>query len=423
MPLRSVAEATSENQGQIWSPVSDAVTAGVAATLSEPAGLLSDPEALRRTLDDALVEGVRLGVEQLASRWAEGAVGAMRYERSGERVGYLSGHRNHTIRLKLGPVSVRVPKPRQGPSRPEWLAKLKRTPESLVEFVRQLWHRGLSYRDLAAISEEALGETRSHTAMGGWVSDVAEEVLRWLNRPISPKIRYLALDALYVPVVRESSKKEPLLVALGITQDGHKEVLDVLHAPSESTENWGSLLSRLRLRKLDTKQLALVITDGHEGLIGAVEKHLPRVPRQRCTVHKVRNVVGHCPRDLKSTAPGEAAAIFKAPSRSEARRRAADFVAKYETRAPKLAEIITNDFDACLTFYDFDAKRWDSLRSTNALERLNREFRRKLREVGAMKAEVNVMRIAVEVARFVNTEMRDKPIAGFRKRRKSAPTT
>ena len=118
-------------------------------------------------------------------------------------------------------------------------------------------------------------------------------------------------------------------------------------AASESTDSWGTLVSRLKLRGLKPENLQLVITDGDEGVISALRTHLGDVRRQRCTVHKVRNVVGRCPRDLKKIAPAEASNIFKAPSRSEAERRAKAFIDKYDKEAPKLANIIRDDLDAC----------------------------------------------------------------------------
>ena len=168
------------------------------------------------------------------------------------------------------------------------------------------------------------------------------------------------------------------------------------------------MLSRLTMRGLRVANLSLVITDGDAGLLAALSSQWPRVPPQRCTVHKVRQVVGRSSRELKKTAPKECAAIYKASSQTEARRRAAAFIEKYRTVAPKLADIVENDLDACLTFYEHDANLWPALRSTNALERMNREFRRKLREVDAIKGEVNINRIAVQVAQFVNHDTRGK---------------
>ncbi len=393
------------------------MSSAIAASLSEPAALAADPDELRRHLDQALRQGLEVALQNAADRWAAELLGAERYEQTTTRLGYRSGRRAHRFGFSVGPVSITVPKPRKGPSRPPWVPALKRAPEALKEVVRQLWLRGLSTRDLATVSEQVGGQSWSHASMAGFVRDVAEDTLRWLNRPVRKDTRYLVLDALYVPFVRDTSRKEALLVALAVNPDGYKEVVDVLHAPTESTESWTTLLTRLQLRGLDPGNLSLVITDGDAGLLAALKAQWPDVPRQRCTVHKVRQVVGRSNRALRKVAPKECAAIYKAPSRSEALRRARAFIAKYRDVAPHLADIVEDDLDACLQFYDHDAHVWAALRSTNALERLNREFRRKLREVGAIKGEVNITRIAVQVAQLINEDAKDKPIAGFKKRR------
>jgi len=185
-------------------------------------------------------------------------------------------------------VTVSVPKPRSGASRPGWVPLLKRAPHPLKDICRQLWLRGLSSRDLAAVSPDVAGRQWSHESVNGWVRDVAEDTMRWLNRPVRQDVRYVVLDALYVPFVRGSSRREALLVALGVTEDGYKEVLDIQHAASESTDSWTTMLSRLTMRGLRVADLSLVITDGDAGLLAALSSQSPQVPRQRCTVHKVR---------------------------------------------------------------------------------------------------------------------------------------
>jgi len=123
-----------------------------------------------------------------------------------------------TFHFAVGPVTVSVPKPRSGASRPGWVPLLKRAPDRLKDICRQLWLRGLSSRDLAAVSPEVAGRQWSHESVNGWVRDVAEDTMRWLNRPVRLDIRYVVLDALYVPFVRGSSRREALLVALGVTE-------------------------------------------------------------------------------------------------------------------------------------------------------------------------------------------------------------
>jgi putative transposase len=417
LPHNSTAVTDPKAPGPDWQPLQQQLVAAVASTLSSPSALASDPDELRAAVDKAVVQGLELALQNAGERWLGEVLGAERYERSEGRTGSRSGTREHRFNFAAGQVVVKLGRPRRGPSRPEWVPVLKAAPERIKVLMRELWVRGLSSRDIGKMSEELSGFGRSHGTVATWVADVADQTLRWLNRPIDGDIRYLILDALYVPFVRDSSRKEALLVALGVDAQGHKQVLDVLHAPSESFDSWSTLLGKLKMRGLKVDKLDLVITDGDAGLISAVAAQLPKVKRQRCTVHKVRNVVGKSNRSQKKTAPAEAAAIFKAPSRAEARRRAQAFIDKYRETAPQLAAIIEDDLDACLQFYDHDANLWTALRSTNALERLNREFRRKLREVGAIKGEVNITRIAVQVARLVNEDAKGKPIAGFKEAR------
>ena len=400
-----------------WKPLQQQLVAAVAATLSSPAALASDPDELRAAVDEAVVQGLQLALQSAGDRWLSEVLGAESYERSDGRVGFRSGTREHRFSFAVGQVVVKLGRPRRGQSRPAWVPALKQAPERVKTLMRELWVRGLSSRDIGTMSEDLTGFARSHGTVAGWVADVADETLRWLNQPIEGDIRYLVLDALYVPFVRDTSRKEALLVALGVDAKGHKRVLDVLHAPSESLDSWSTLLGKLKMRGLNVGNLELAITDGDAGLISALAAQLPKVKRQRCTVHKVRNVIGKCNRAQKKTAPSEAAAIYKAPSRAEARRRAQAFIEKYRDNAPQLAAIIEDDLDACLQFYDHDANLWKALRSTNALERLNREFRRKLREVGAIRGEVNITRIAVQVVRLVNEDAKSKPIAGFKEAR------
>ena len=421
MPASNVAENTASANASNppnWHLLQGAVTTAVASSLGSPEALASDPDELRRAIDQAVVDGLGVALQSAATRWADDVVGAGRYQRTDVRVGHRSGVREHTFNFSVGAVTISVPKPRTGASRPAWVPTLKRAPERLKTLCREMWLRGLSSRDLAAVSPEVAGRQWSHASMNGWVRDVADETMRWLNRPVRDDIRYVVLDALYVPFVRSTSRKEALLVALGVTADGHKEVLDIQHAASESTDSWTTMLSRLTMRGLNTSKLSLVITDGDAGLLAALGAQWPDVPRQRCTVHKVRQVVGRSNRQLKKVAPKECSAIYKASSQTEARRRATAFIEKYTTIAPHLAAIVENDLDACLTFYTHDASLWPALRSTNALERMNREFRRKLREVGAIKGEVNINRIAVQVARLVNEDAKGKQIAGFKKRQR-----
>jgi transposase-like protein len=373
-------------------------------------------EELMSALDSAVVEGIEVALSTLAERYADQALGADRHERVRSRQGYRSGTRTRRWQTPLGTLNVTLVKSRERTLVPPFLQSATRFAKGVVDLGRELWLRGLSTRGVSAVASDVLGGAASHTEVASWVQEARDEVLTWLSRPLNDLgVKYLVLDGIYVPVMRQTSKREAILVALGITADGHKQVLDVMHAPTESHEHWKTLLARLKGRGLKVGQLALVISDGADGLMGAIKEELPGVTRQRCTVHKVRNVVGKCPRSLKATLPRQASAIWKAPNRAEAKQRAKAFVSKYEQEHPDIIAIIRDDLDATMAFYDLDAKVWRSLCSTNILERVNRELKRKFDKVGALKGDQAATTVAALLSIELNKEWEHHIVNGFRK--------
>jgi putative transposase len=397
------------------------VQTAVAKTVTDEVGGLLEPSgrALSDILDRAVVEGIERSLSGLAKQYAAQVLGAERSERAAQRQGYRSGTRYRRLVTPLGTLEVGLVKSRTKTLTPPFLAHKGRFLDGVKALGRQLWARGLSYRGISAVAAETLGGDASHETVAGWVQDTQDEVLRWLNRPIPPDIRYLVVDGLWVSVKRQTARKEVVLVAVGITADGRREVLDAMPAPSESAAHWATLLARLRGRGLTVSQLRLVISDGCEGIIAAVGAELRGVPRQRCVVHKVRNIVGQAPRSLKSSAPKEASAIWKAPNKSEARVRAAAFIERYKDVAPKLAAIISDDFEATLTFFDLDACLWRTMCSTNVSERINREMRRKFDDMGACRGEHAVVRTAALVAIKLSDDWKDEVVRGFKKTRRN----
>jgi putative transposase len=382
-----------------------------ALPLVEPNG-----RALASLLDHAVVSGIENAMSTLAERYAAEVLGAERSARSGGRQGYRSGKRTRTLTTPMGELTVSLVKTRGAVLVPPFLQKAGKFTQDVVALGRRLWVQGLSLRGVSAVASDALGGNVSHTEVGSWVHEAHDEVMRWLNRPIAENIRYVVFDGMYVSVKRENARKEALLIAVGITESGKAEVLDVLPAPSESLESWSTQMARLRGRGLKPSQLRLAISDGNEALIRAIESELPGVPRQRCTVHKVRNVIGKSPRALKAVAPKEASAIWKAPNKSEAKVRAAAFIERYRESQPALAAIIEDDLEATFAFFDLDANLWKTMRTTNVGERVNREMRRKFNDMGACKGDHAVTRTAALIAMKLSENWNKKIVEGFKKK-------
>lgn len=403
--MRIVAEETQARKASLRDAIFQSVIDEMAASGIE--------ENLSKMIDDAVVSGLEDALSKQASVYANQIIGAARYERSNSRQAKRSGTRPRLVGTKFGQLCIRLVKTRGGVLVPPFLKNETRFRQDAAKIVRELWTRGLSTRSIAKVSEDALGKSVSHSKVSSWVRETTGEVLQWLNRPVRDDIKFLVLDGIFVPVKREVSKKEPILVAMGITESGEKELLAVLAAPSESKEAWKTLLLRLKANGLNEEQLRLIATDGGEGLISAVKEQFPNCRRQRCVVHKVRNVIGKTPRAMKKIIPKEASEIWKAPSREEAERRQKAFVAKYQEKYPKIAAIVVEDFEATLAFYDFDPARWQALRSTNVIERANRELRRKFRDIGSMKGEIAATRHAVAVAKMLNDDAKGCIVKGF----------
>lgn len=378
---------------------------------------LPGPEELRRLLDEAMTQSVVQSLEALAASYAEQVVGAGRYQRSGTRATRRSGSRTKTVYLWGRSVTVSYEKLRAGRSVPPLLDALSRRSAQAQELFRRLWLRGLSTRDLAKESAALAGAGISHETIAGDIRALQADVLRWQNREIPPGYRFLMLDALYVSVSLETgAEKQALHLALGITDDGRKEVLEVFVAPTESRESWASVLRRLQLRGLKPEQLRLVVTDGHEGLLQAIAEVLPKVRHQRCVLHKMRNVMGRAPRKYKAQLGKGLSHIFDAPNRSEAFSRLDEFVATWEKDCPEAMVPMKDDREALFVYFDFPQRLWKALRTTNALERVNREFRRKLREVGSLKGDKAALRISVDIAAMLNKEWGNIQVLGFQKK-------
>ncbi len=400
------------NQQTLLHSVSEAVTERV---LSDVQNLRSGGGAgLSDLLDDAVLRGINQALSKVAQAHATEVLGAERSSRASSRAGYRSGLRNISIGGPLGVMKLALVKSRQGLLRPDFLKDARRFTAGIMELGVRLWSHGLSLRGIEAVSAEALKSPVGRSTVGAWVEATEQEVLAFLQRPIAGDVRYLMLDGMFVSKKRVTVRKEPVLAVIGITDDGRKYVLDIMPAASESNEAWSTVLQRLKGRGLDVSKLRMAISDGCAGIINALKAELPTVPRQRCTVHKTRNVLGAAAPAIKAEAARDATQIWNAPNKSEARQRQAAFVAKYAVEHPKLVAIIEDDFEATLTFYELDAPTWKSLRSTNIIERFNREMRRKFDDMGACRGDDAVTRTAGIVSMRLAKSWEGTVVHGFK---------
>lgn len=297
----------------------------------------------------------------------------------------------------MGTVEVRVPRTRNGGSPVDVLGRYQRRTAEIDEAIAQAYVNGVSTRSMGEVTEALTGESVGRSTVSRITQVLSEQVEALRRAPIEGPIPYLYLDATFLDA-RFARKVESLsaLVAYGVGADGKRRLLAVTVGPQESEETWSELLSQLIDRGLHG--VRLVISDEHKGLVKAVRKLLPEVPRQRCTVHFMRNVWKKAPKRVQKRLAKELKTLFEAEDRKEAKKLLAGIVRRFSKQLPKAMECLVDGFRDATAFYDFPRKHWKRIRSTNSLERLHGEIKRRTRAVGAFPDHDSALRLVTAVA-------------------------
>ena len=265
------------------------------------------------------------------------------------------------------------------------------------EMMVEAYVSGVSQRKMGDVTEALLGERvgRSTVRLVAKRLDGAVEALR--SAPIEGPHPYLYLDATFLDA-RWARKVENVsaLVAYAVDPDGHRRLLAITLGPEESEDSWSELLEQLLERGLSGVEL--VIADEHAGLAAAVRRFLPEVRRQRCTVHLQRNVLAKVPHRLRKHVAREVAAVFRAPGLAKAKKRLAEITARWHNELPEAMRVLERGFTAATQFYAFPEPHWARLRTTNSLERLHTEIKRRIRSAGAFPDRASALRLITAVA-------------------------
>jgi transposase-like protein len=337
--------------------------------------------------------GARLVLMSYVEAEVSAFLGAGRYERSDSRQGSRNGHRPRKVACGVGAIEIDYPKVRGAPSpfRSGILQAWQRTSESLTATLPSLYIEGLSTRDFErALSPLWEGAHLSRSTVSRANEAIKEGFQEWRRRSLAKeRVVYLFLDGHYEGVRLGVKQKEAVLVAHGITQEGSRTVLSVSLGCTESADSWKLVLQDLVARGLG--QPLLVISDGNPGLIRALRETWPTCARQRCTVHRTRNVLARAPKKDHKAIRECLNRIFYAGSLEEALEAARQFAARWRERYPSAVEVVGKDLADCLTFYRFPQAHWRRLRTSNSLERCFREVRRRTRVVGRFPTEISAL--------------------------------
>lgn len=341
------------------------------------------PDLLTEALQGKLRELVHLLLEAEVDE----ALGAARHERAEHRAGSRNGTKSRTIHTSLGSTELAVPRARltraDGTTREfqsQLLPRYERRTSSLDETVVSLYLSGTNTRRVERALRPLQSEAPlSRSVVSRLVAQLDEHLKEWRSRKLGlVTYVYLYLDAKMFSVrVGNKVRKIPVLVALGVRLDGQKEVLAFESFSKESEPAWAEFLDGLVKRGLNRPKLGII--DGHAGLHSAVEATWPKLPIQRCTVHKLRNLEQKCPADLYPQMKEDYYAIVDATSLDAAREAWKRFVAKWQKSVPGVVASLQEAGDELLTFFRFPREQWKCLRSTNPIERLNCEFERRVK--------------------------------------------
>ena len=338
-------------------------------TAEELKQLLSEERDLLQTI-------IEQTVQQVLEAEMDEALQAGKSERSEHRMGYRSGYYSRTLITRVGKIELRVPQDRQGRFRTEVFERYQRSEKALVAAMLEMYVQGVSTRKVKSITEELCGHEFSSSSVSRIVKTLDEELEKFAQRRLEEPYPYLILDARYEKVREDGAvRSQAVLVAIGINWEGRRNVLAVELAQRESTSSWRELLVSLRQRSL--QGVEFVVSDDHAGLRRAIQEVLPEAVWQRCYVHFLRNALDYLPRKADDDCLQELRWIYDRRDAQEARRDLAAWLAKWGKRYAKLCVWVEENIEETFSFYRLPRQHHKNLKSTNMLERLMEELKRR----------------------------------------------
>jgi putative transposase len=330
--------------------------------------LLSDEDGFRRVLQ-SVVQAV------LEAEMTE-AVGAEKGERTAERIGYRSGYYDRKLVTRVGVLELRVPQDRAGRFSTELFERYQRSEKALVSALVEMYVQGVSTRKVKAITEELCGHSFSASTVSEATVRLDEALKAFFTQRLEESYPYLILDARYERA-REAGviASQAVLVAIGVDWEGRRQVLGVELANRESHSSWREFVVGLRDRGL--AGVEFVVSDDHPGLRAAIREVLPEAVWQRCYVHFLRNALDYVPRKVDDDCLMELRWFYDRRDLAEVKRDLAQWIAKWQTKYPKLVNWVEDNIEETLSFYRLPLPHHKHMKSTNMLERLNQEIKRR----------------------------------------------
>ena len=357
--------------------------------------------------DDSLRFLVEHVVQRVLEEEMTAFLGAESYQRSEKRRGYRNGYKPRVLKTRVGALELQVPKDREGRFRTEVFERYQRSEKALMLAVAQMYVSGVSTRKVKKITEALCGLEISRTQVSELAKGLDEEVAIWRSRRLEKDYRYLVVDA-HFEKVRKGAQVVPegVLKVVGVAEDGFRETLGVWLADTESEATWSEVFKDLVGRGLEG--VRYVVSDDHKGLVGAIKKHFQGVLWQRCQVHFVRNVLGRVRKGDRKRVLELLRGITNAQNLELAREALGRAVEELSGGYPQVAETLEQEGEDILTVYQLPEAHRKRMRSTNMIERLNQEFRRRTRVVRIFPDDPSCIRLSAALAMEINEEWMER---------------
>ena len=333
-------------------------------------------------------------------------LGADPYERTEERTDSRNGYRERSLNTRIGTITLRVPRHRNQPFQTMIFDNYSRSEAALIATMAQMVVCGVSTRKVAQVMETLCGTSYSKSAVSDVCKTLDKEVHEFRNRPLIDNYPFVIVDATYFKA-RENNRiiSKAFMIAEGTNEHGYREIIGFNTYPKESSENWTDFIKSLKDRGL--KGVAIIVSDAHEGIIHAVSKELPDVPWQRCQFHYSRNVCDKAPKKYQAGLRAELQEMFNAKTIDEARAKRDAIINDYSNEAESAMKCLDEGFESCMVARNLPDLLYKKFRTSNSLERINRELKRRSNVIGIFPNEASIIRLMGSVLIDVNDSIQE----------------
>ena len=321
-----------------------------------------------------------------------------------------NGTYERTLKTEFGELSLAIPRDRNGDFHQQTVAPYKRTNDTLEAFVMHMYHKGVTTAEIADLLERMYGHHYTPQTISNMTQTMEAEVEAFRCRPLAKRYACIYLDATFIALKRDTVAKEAVYIAVGIQEDGSKEVLAYLLAPTESAGNWQELLEDLQVRGLE--EVLLVVSDGLAGMTDAIHAVYPSARHQTCCVHVSRTLARKVRVQDRAAVCADFKTVYRANGREEATHALEAFIAAWSSRYPSVRRVL-NEHPTLLTFYDFPSAIWRSLYSTNLIESFNKQLKKYVKRKEQFPNEASIERFLVSRFDAYNQKFSTRCHLGF----------